>query len=483
MPYRKNNLRQGLDWCSVVVYLILVIAGWFSIYAASYNFDSISMFDLSGRAGMQMVWIITSFILGFSLLKIESSWYQFFSYWIYFLVILLLIATIFLAPDIKGSRSWLVLGPVRLQPAEFAKFATALAVARFMGAYHYELHFDRKFFLLVVLFLLPLILILMQKETGSALVFLVFFLVLYREGMSGILLFVAFCAVLFFIIGIKYGEITWRGQTPLGEFIVLVLTIIFANLWLYDCKKGQVYLRHIVFNSFMLLAAVVIISFFVPFNLCWALLGILALMIVCLLCLSIHFWSLSYLLPVVFVTISVVYLLSVDHVFYDVLKPHQQMRIKVSLGMVDDPRGVGYNVNQSIIAIGSGGIAGKGFLNGTQTKLKYVPEQDTDFIFCTIGEERGFIGTTAALFLFLFLVIRIVFLAERQRSTFNRVYGYCVASILFFHLAVNVGMVVGITPVIGIPLPFFSYGGSSLWAFTTLLFIFLRLDASRSDSQ
>jgi rod shape determining protein RodA len=481
MPYRTNNIRQGLDWWSVAVYLILVIAGWLSIYAASYDFDSISMFDLSGRAGMQMVWIITSLILGFSLLKIESSWYEFFSYLIYILIILLLVATIFLAPDIKGSRSWLVLGPVRLQPAEFAKFATALAVARFIGAYHYELHFDRKFFLLVMLFFLPLILILMQKETGSALVFLAFFLVLYREGMSGSLLFAAFCAVLFFVTGIKYGEMTWE-QTPLGEFIVLVLTIIFTNVWLYDYQKGKTWLKYMIFVSLLMLAAAVTVSFFVPFNLCWALLGILALMVIYLLWLSIRFWALPYLLPVVFAIMSVVYLFSVDYVFYEVLKPHQQTRIKVSLGMVDDPRGVGYNVNQSIIAIGSGGFNGKGFLNGTQTKLKYVPEQDTDFIFCTIGEEHGFIGTTIVMALFSFLILRIVHLAERQRSTFSRVYGYCVASILFFHLAVNIGMVIGITPVIGIPLPFFSYGGSSLWAFTTLLFIFLRLDASRSES-
>jgi rod shape determining protein RodA len=438
------------------------------------------MFDLSGRAGMQMVWIITSLVLGFLLLKIDDSWYEFFSYMIYICFILLLIATIILAPDIKGSRSWLVMGPVRLQPAEFAKFATALAVARFIGAYRYELKFDRKFLILTGLFLLPLILILMQKETGSALVFLSFFLVLYREGMSGSLLFAAFCAVLFFVLGIKYGEQMW-GNTPLGEFIVLVLTIIFANLWLYNYRKGRLWLNYMLFGSLILLVVAVVVSFFVPFNLCLALLGILALMAVYLLFLAVRFWALPYIIPVVFCIFSTVYLFSVDHVFNDVLKPHQQVRIKVSLGMVDDPRGVGYNVNQSKIAIGSGGFLGKGFLNGTQTKLKYVPEQDTDFIFCTVGEEHGFVGTLIVLGLFVLLIARIMYLAEKQRSTFCRVYGYCTAMILFFHVAVNIGMVTGITPVIGIPLPFFSYGGSSLWGFTALLFIFLRLDAARRD--
>ncbi|MDR1372806.1 MAG: rod shape-determining protein RodA [Dysgonamonadaceae bacterium] len=482
MPYRKSNIWTKLDWWTVAVYLILIFAGWFSIYAASYDFDKISIFDVSGRAGMQMIWIGTSLILGLLLLQIDSSWYEFFSYWIYILVILALIATIFLAPDIKGSRSWLVIGPVRLQPAEFAKFATALAIARFMGAYKYELRFDRKFFLLVAIILLPLLLIIMQKETGSALVFLAFFIVLYREGMSGKLLFSAFCAILFFIIGIKYGEETW-GLTPKGEFAVLVLIIIFANLWMYGYrKKGRRFIRTMNFCSAGLGLTALVTLYFVPFNLCIAAYGILAFMAVYMLFIAIRYWAWHYILPVIFIIFSVVYLMSADYVFYDIMKPYQQMRIKVSLGMIEDPKDVGYNVNQSKIAIGSGGLYGKGFMHGTQTKLKFVPEQDTDFIFCTVGEEEGFVGATAVMLLFLFLLVRLIIMAERQHSAFCRIYGYGVASVIFFHLAINVGMVTGISPVIGIPLPFFSYGGSSLWSFTILLFIFLRLDASRNDS-
>jgi len=481
MPYRQHSLWKKLDICSVAIYLILVIAGWFSIYAASYDFGQTSVFDFSGRAGMQMIWIITSLMLALALLLIESAWYEFFAYWIYSVVLILLIATLFLATMHKGSGSWIEFGPIRFQPAEFAKFATALAVARFIGNYKFELKFNRQFFILCGLFIVPMLLIIMQNETGSALVFFAFFLVLYREGMSGHLLFAAFCAIVFFVIGIKYGDTMW-GATPVGEFVVLLLIIICANGWLFDYKKGKTWLKYMVWGSALLMIVAVVINRFVPFNLCWAALGTIGLITLYLFFLSLRFWALPYIVPAFFIIFSVIYLYSVNYVFDEMMQPHQQMRIKVFLGMVDDPRGVGYNVNQAKIAIGSGGIFGKGFLNGTQTKLKYVPEQDTDFIFCTVGEEKGFVGTTIVLSLFLFLIIRLIWLAERQRSTFCRVYGYCTASILFFHLAVNVGMVIGITPVIGIPLPFFSYGGSSLWAFTTLLFIFLRFDAARSDS-
>jgi rod shape determining protein RodA len=481
MPYRKSNIWRKLDWSTVVVYLLLVIAGWFSIYAASYDFDSVSIFDLSGRAGMQMIWILSSMILAFFLLKIESFWYEYFSYWIYLIVILLLILTIFIAPDIKGSRSWLVIGPVRIQGAEFAKFATALAISHIMSRYRFELMKIKNFFIILCLLFLPMLLILMQKETGSALVFLAFFLVLYREGMPGTFLFLAFCAIIFFVIRIKFGFIVW-GLAPLGELIVLLLIIIFENCLLYNYKKGRHFVKYMAGISLALMVLAFIVSLYIDFNLCWAALGVVALSALFLLYLSIRYWALSYLYPVLFSLLCVFYLFSVNYVFYEVLKPHQQVRIEVALGMIDDPGGAGYNVNQSKIAIGSGGVLGKGYLNGTQTKLKYVPEQDTDFIFCTIGEEKGFLGATAVLFLFLFLIVRIIYLAEKQRTAFSRVYGYCVASILFFHLAINIGMVIGITPVIGIPLPFFSYGGSSLWAFTTLLFIFLRLDALKNDS-
>lgn len=458
----------------------MVIAGWFTIYAASYDFDHVGMLDLSGRSGMQMVWIGSSLLLGFSLLLIESDWFDIFSFWIYFFVILLLIVTIFVAPEIKGSRSWLVIGPVRLQPAEFAKFATALALSKAISAYRFNILKINNFLKVLGLMILPMLLILMQKETGSALVFLAFFLVLYREGMPGIILFSGFCAILFFVLAIKFDDWVWH-DTSMGTYIVLLLIIITMFSFWSTYTKGKHHLRYLIPATILIIATSIIISYFVSYDLSWVSLGVIVALILYSLFLFIKYRAGKYLGIALFAIAFTGFLYSIDYVFDEILEPHQRIRIQVTLGVVDDPSGAGYNVNQSKIAIGSGGFTGKGYLNGTQTKLKYVPEQDTDFIFCTIGEEKGFIGTTTVIFLFLFLILRLIFLAERQKSTFNRVYGYCVASIFFFHLAINIGMVIGITPVIGIPLPFFSYGGSSLWSFTILLFIFLRLDASRSD--
>jgi rod shape determining protein RodA len=469
-----------LDWWTIALYLVLVIAGWSSIYAATYDYDQISMFDLSGRAGMQMVWILSSLLIGFSLLLIDSDWYEVFSFWIYILVMLLLVVTIFVAPDIKGSRSWLVMGPVRLQPAEFAKFATALVVAKVIGTYRFEIMDFRNMMSLLGLIFLPLVLILLQQETGSALVFLAFFLVLYREGMPGAVLFSGFAAVLFFVLSVRYSTGMWH-ETPVGEVLGLGFTVLFVIGLLYNYQKGRHNVKYVIYVTLGVCAASAIASGFITFNWCWVMLLLIAFMIVYFLVLFIKYRASTYIWIILFALCSVGFLYSVDYVFDEVLEPHQKIRIQVALGIVDDPSGAGYNVNQSKIAIGSGGITGKGYLNGTQTKLKYVPEQDTDFIFCTVGEEEGFIGSALVLILFTCLIIRLIYLAERQKSTFNRVYGYLVACIFFFHLAINIGMVTGITPVIGIPLPFFSYGGSSLWAFTILLFIFLRLDASRSD--
>jgi rod shape determining protein RodA len=468
-----------LDWWTVMLYLVLVIAGWFSIYAATYNYDSGNIAD-TGRADMQIIWICSSLLIGFFLLLIESDWYEVFAFWIYILVMLLLIVTIFIAPEIKGSRSWLVLGPVRLQPAEFAKFATALVVAKVMGAYKFEIMDIRNITALLGLIFLPMLLILLQNETGSALVFLAFFLVLFREGMPGAVLFSGFAAILFFVLSVRFSDAMWN-ITPVGEFLVLSCTVLFITGLLYSYHKGRRNVKYLVYVTLGGVAAAGIASVFVTFDWSWVALALIGFSILFFLVLFIKYRASTYLWIIVFALCSVAFLYSVDYVFDEVLEPHQKIRIQVALGIVDDPSGAGYNVNQSKIAIGSGGITGKGYLNGTQTKLKYVPEQDTDFIFCTIGEEKGFIGSAVVLILFLTLILRLIYLAERQRSAFYRVYGYIVASIIFFHLAINIGMVIGITPVIGIPLPFFSYGGSSLWAFTILLFIFLRLDASRSD--
>lgn len=480
MYHRRVSLWKALDWWTILLYIILVIAGWFTIHAATYDFDQMGMFDLSGRSGMQMLWIGTSLILGFSLLLIEADWYDIFSMWIYAFIILLLLVTIAVAPEIKGSRSWLVLGPVRLQPAEFAKFATALAVAHTLNGYRFSLMHARNFAKVSGLILLPLLLIIMQHETGSALVFLAFFLVLYREGMPGLILFFGFCAILFFVLSIRFDEILWHG-TPLGEFLVLLCILLILLGLHFNYKKGREGMKIMAWLVVGFMLVSVIVSYYYSFNLCWVALGLIGLCVIYYILFYIRFRANRYLLLIAFALCSAGYLYSVDYVFDKILEPHQRIRIQVTLGVIDDPSGAGYNVNQSKIAIGSGGLTGKGYLNGTQTKLKYVPEQDTDFIFCSIGEEMGFVGSSLTLFLFLFLILRLIFLAERQKTTFARVYGYSVASILFFHVLVNVGMVTGITPVIGIPLPFFSYGGSSLWAFTILLFIFLRLDAARFD--
>jgi len=450
------------------------------IYASSYDLEHVSVFNLSSRAGMQMIWIATSLIIGFSLLMIESDWYDVFAYWIYAFVILLLVVTIVFAHDIRGSRSWLVIGPIRFQAAEFAKFATALAIAHAASGYNFDITRLKDFIKVLLLFLVPMGLILLQKETGSSLVFLAFFLVMYREGMSGFILFSGFCAILFFVIGVRYGDVSW-GETSVGKLIVLLLIIPAISFILYDYRKGRHYIKYILLGSAILFGIALLISLFLIFDLCIVVLIIIGIIISVLLFFFIKYREKHYLYVVSFALLSVVFIYSVDYVFDKILEPHQKIRIEVTLGMIDDPSGAGYNVNQSKIAIGSGGFFGKGYLNGTQTKLKYVPEQDTDFIFCTVGEEHGFVGSTVVLLLFLFLITRLLFLAERQRSAFVRIYGYGVAAIIFLHLAINIGMVIGITPVIGIPLPFFSYGGSSLWAFTILLFIFLRMDASRNE--
>ena len=480
MSYRKTKIANSLDWLTVIIYLILVIAGWFSIYAATYDYDQKSIIDFSGRAGMQMIWILSSLLIGVALLLIESDWYEVFAFWIYLFAIALLIVTIFVAPDIKGSRSLLVMGPVRIQPAEFAKFATALVLAKVMSAYQFKLMRPRSLFIVLGLIFLPLLLIVLQKETGSALVFLAFFLVLYREGMPGAILFSGFAAVLFFILVARYSTDMW-DVTPAGEFMGLALALLFMIGFLFNYPKGRWSIKYIMYVILGVCLAAGIVFLFISFDWCWVMLLLIAFAAVFLFVLSVKFKASSYLWIILFLFASVGFIYSVDYVLDDVLDSHQKTRLEVVLGLVDDPKGPGYSVHQSKIAIGSGGLFGKGYLNGTQTKLRYVPEQDTDFIFCTIGEELGFIGSSLILILFLFLITRIIRLAERQRSPFYRVYGYSVASLFFAHLAVNIGMVIGIVPVIGIPLPFFSYGGSSLLAFTILLFIFLRLDASRSE--
>lgn len=481
MIRRHDSIWKSLDWATIVVYLLLVTFGWFSICGASYDYSEHDLLDFSTRAGKQFVWIICSFGLGCVLLMLDDLFYDTFAYLIYALLLVLLVVTIFIAPDTKGSRSWLILGPVSLQPAEFAKFATALALAKCMNVYGFVLKTWKNALTVGCLILIPMLLIIMQRETGSALVYLAFFLVLYREGMPGVVLFAGVCAVLYFVLGIRYAETTLPDTpTPLGQFLVLTLILLFAAgmTWVYTRRTGVAKL--IAGGTLgVLVLSLAIAEFIIPFNLVWVLWGLCILTIGYLGYLALQSRRGHYLLVAIFALCSIGFLYSSEHVFNSVLEAHQQIRIKVLLGLEEDPSGAGYNVNQSKIAIGSGGVTGKGFLNGTQTKLKYVPEQDTDFIFCTVGEEEGFLGSATVLLLFLILILRLITLAERQPTTFGRVYGYSVLSIFLFHIFINIGMVLGLTPVIGIPLPFFSYGGSSLWGFTILLFIFLRIDAGR----
>ncbi len=476
---RSGNPAYRADRVVLVLYLLLMVAGWFSICGASHELGDTDFFSWGTRSGKQLVWMGCALGLGGFLLMLDERYFDSFAGLFYVLMLGLLLVTPFIAKDIKGSRSWISLGPVSLQPAEFAKCATALILAKVVGQYGFSLDNPRNLWRAALLVLLPMGLIVLQKETGSALVYLAFFLVFYREGMPGGYLFLAVAAVVIFIVGVRFSAVALPGTTAaVGQCATLML------IWLFCVGLAAVYLprtphaRRLLAYGLALQAAAWLFSRFVlSFDVAWVqIAGIVAMA-------GYFAWHglgshvRHYFLIAAFALGATAFLYSSDYALNNVLEPHQQMRIKVLLGIDDNVSGAGYNVNQSKIAIGSGGFTGKGFMNGTQTKLKYVPEQDTDFIFCTVGEEEGFVGSVAVLLLFLALILRLLYLAERQSSAFGRIYGYCVLSILLFHVFINVGMVMGLTPVIGIPLPFFSYGGSSLWGFTLLLFIFLRIDA------
>ena len=478
------SLFRTIDWVTITLYVLLVSAGVISIYAASYDFDNASIFSLSEFSGKQALWIGLSLILGIIILQIDYRIFETYAYPVYIGVILLLIATIFLAPDIKGSRSWLVFGPVSLQPAEFGKFATALALAKLFSGYNFSLNAKiSNYFRALIIIFLPISLILMQKETGSALVYISLIFVLYREGMSGLVLLSVLSAISWFVVTVKYATPIVMG-IPLGQAIVLAALMVIFLIMIFLYCKNPVLGRNLTLAygaSALIIWGLSALGINIPGMVYFMVMlggGIIYTAVV----MFRHHIG-KYLVSIGFVVSSVIFMFSVNYVFANVLGNHQQMRIKVALGIEDNLKGAGYNVNQSKIAIGSGGVTGKGFLNGTQTKLKYVPEQHTDFIFCTIGEEHGFIGSVIVLLLFLALILRLVHIAERQHTIFGRVYAYCVLSYLIFHLCINKGMVIGLCPVIGIPLPFFSYGGSALWGFTILLFILLRIDAARLQTR
>jgi rod shape determining protein RodA len=479
---KKPSVLRSIDWWTILIYVALLCFGWMSVCGASYTYGETDILSLDSRSGMQIVWIGTSLILGLVLLLLDNRFYDTFAWVIFGVMLILLFGTIFNPHTIKGSRSWLVLGPLRLQPAEFAKFATALALAKFMSIYGYDIHKWKHFAFSLAIILLPMFFIVMQRETGSALVYLAFFLVFYREGMPGSLLFTGVAMVIYFVVGIRFaGTPLFATPTSVGKFVVLLLIQIFSGCMVYAyCHDKRDAWRILISTIGITLVALLFAVYVIPFDVVYVQLVITAIMIGYFLWQALSTRIRNYMWITLFALGSVVFFNAADYVLNHVMEPHQRIRINVLLGLEEDLKGAGYNVHQSQIAIGSGGIEGKVFLNGTQTKLKYVPEQDTDFIFCTVGEEEGFIGSASVLVLFLALILRLIHLAERQPYRFGRVYGYSVLSIFLFHVFINVGMVLGLTPVIGIPLPFFSYGGSSLWGFTILLFIFLRIDASRN---
>ena len=417
MPTR-NNIVGKIDWWLLLIYLALVIIGVTTIYAAAYNESHPNIFDMSQHYGKQALFLGVSVFMGLIIMLIDAKFFNTFAYVIYGLSILTLLYVLVAGSTIAGSKSWIQIGGFSFQPSEFAKFGTALAVAHYLGGINTDFSKYKTQMIAYAMVLFPMMLVLLQGDAGSALVFLVFILVFYREGMSGNILLIGLGAVLLFLLTL------WLSKW----YVMIGLLVVFAILMFFiERSKKNI----------------------------WKMIAVFA--------------------------VSVMFVFSVDFFFYKVLKQHQRTRINIILGIEKDTRGVGYNLHQSKIAIGSGGFSGKGYMQGTMTKYNFVPEQHTDFIFCTIGEEFGWFGSLVLLSLYLALLIRIIMLAERQRSPFSRIYGYAIASIIFFHLMVNIGMTIGLMPVIGIPLPFLSYGGSSLLMFSLMFFVFLKQDANRMN--
>jgi rod shape determining protein RodA len=469
---RRINIWGNLDWITILLYLALVFIGLISVYAAVFNESHSSIFDVSQRYGKQFGFIIAALIIAFSILLIDGKFFSVFAYVIYVITILSLFAVLAFGVEINNSKSWFQFGSLGLQPAEFAKIGVALALSQYLSAPNIKIQSIRVIAKSTIIMLLPVALILLQPDVGSALVFFVFILVLFREGLPFFYLSLIVLLAILFVLAIYLND--------LNMLILLIAILIISSLF-------------IIRNLKLVLAGIIIIGTFTGAifgvlwlfdrTLPWHILFIIAIAFSTPIFLLYAFRKkIRYVAGLLtFFVGTIVFTSSVDYVFDKVLKPHQQKRIHIMLGVESDPLGYGYNLNQSKIAIGSGGFWGKGFLQGTQTKFNFVPEQTTDFIFCTIGEEWGFAGSLTFIILFSTLLIRLIFLAERQRTAFSRIFGYCVVVILFFHMAVNIGMTMGLVPIIGIPLPFVSYGGSSLWAFTILLFIFLKLDVSRLE--
>ena len=484
MEQTKGNILGRIDWWTVLLFLSLAIMGWFAICGASYRFvdtDYSEFLNPAVRTGKQAIWMGVSIIVGSFLLCFKKHTYMNLSWIIYLAAMLVGIATRFLADDTKGSLSWIEFGSFKIQPAEFMKYATALMLATFMGRREFNINNKSDLIKSIAIILLPMVIIVAQKETGSALVYLAFFLVLYREGMTGLFLLMGVSAVAYFVVGIKYSnEFIDSLPVAIGPYAVTILiqafSVAMVKFW---CKHDRTFIIMLAVNVAVTLLTYWTAIYLIAFDIMIVQYILLAFNVIYLLIRIRLGKEAKNLWVALYIVGSVVFYHSCNFVMYETLQDHQRVRIEVLLGLKEDLNGAGYNVHQSKVAIGSGGLTGKGFLNGTQTKLEYVPEQATDFIFCTIGEEQGFIGGTFVMVMFIIFILRLIALAERQSDRFGRAFGYSLASIYFFHFAINIGMVLGITPVIGIPLPFFSYGGSSFLGFSILLFTFLRIDAER----
>jgi rod shape determining protein RodA len=466
---RTRSILNRIDWVTVILWAVMMIMGWLNIYAAVYNEQHTSIFDFSQRYGKQLIWIVAAVVIAGFILVTDNKLYYFFAWFIYGFFIFLLILVLVVGKEINGAKAWFEIGPFSIQPSEFAKFATGLALASFLNSRRQSTGFSVMGPSLIII-MTPVILIAMQPDMGSVITYFAFFIVLFREGMSIYYFISAILAIVLFLLVLLFGNVPVALGLIATAFIVLM---IFSGYPLALKALG-------------VMAATGALSYAIGHYLA-GLSTAPIIIITVVLAGAIYAWYIyrrKLKNPAViyaFLLCGILYLFTVDYVFHNVLKPHQQNRINIILGMEADPYGEGYNLNQSLISIGSGGLAGKGFLNGTQTKFKFVPEQSTDFIFCTVGEEWGFIGATVVIGLYVWLLLRLLMLAERQRTAFIRAYGYGVFGLFLVHFFVNIGMTMGVMPVIGIPLPFFSYGGSSLWGFTILLFVFLRLDAARSE--
>ena len=488
--YRNRGIAKTIDWSLVFCWLILILIGWANIYASVHASEPSSIFDFASRSGKQFVWMSTALVIAvFILFVIPPRIYESAALPIYVFVIFMLVAVIFLGIEVKGSRSWFEFGPVRFQPAEISKISTSLMLAAVMSQLGYRIGRWKDFIITAAIILIPMMIIIGQSETGSALVYVGFIFMLYREGLSGWLIFMVGMAILLFILTLTASP--YVAVLVLAGVASLCICLYSGRFrwWLIICVPVIILFAFVpdIMEAIAAAAApadAVIAeeiaaedpSFISKIKPLYILLGLIIAAIPFVAYQAFRERNTFTHLAIISALAGIVLVFSVDFLFNDVLQDHQRKRIEVLLGMKEDPSGVGYNVNQSMIAIGSGGLSGKGYLNGTQTTYGFVPEQSTDFIFCTIGEEWGFIGCTFVILLYVFLMWRIVKDAERSREAFTRIYGYCVACCIFMHLFINIGMTIGLMPVIGIPLPFISYGGSSLWGFTALLFIFIALD-------